>query len=79
MAGQTVCPSHGGRAPQNLNAARRRLEEAVPSLINELLRISESGKSERDRISAIKDALDRAGVGQQKTQEVVVYHVSYPE
>ena len=80
MKGQTVCQTHGGKAPQNLAAAQRRLEAAVPNLITELLRIGESGKAERDRISAIRDALDRAGFGvkqEQTTPKAVIYE--WPE
>ena len=75
MSGQNVCGTHGGRAPQNLAAAERRLQDAVPILVDELLRIGESGKSERDRIAAIKDALDRAGLGRQQEQKQTIEHI----
>ena len=72
ITGATVCRSHGGAAGQVKAAAKRRLLEAVDPLIVELIRIAESGKSERDRITAIRDVLDRAGLAAPKQIEISV-------
>lgn len=70
MKGQQVCRVHGGMAPQTRRKALERLLEAADPAAAELVRISTRGKSERDRIAAIKDLLDRAGVGEERTPEV---------
>jgi hypothetical protein len=64
--GGAVCVVHGGRAPQVKKAAAQRLAEMVDPLLTELFRIGQSGENEAVRVSAIKDALDRAGVGKDK-------------
>lgn len=61
IQGGTVCATHGGAAPQVKDKARQRLLEAVDPLMAELIRIALSAESEAVRVSAIKDALDRAG------------------
>lgn len=71
VKGTNVCRSHGAGAPQVKAAARRRLLEAVDPLIVELIRIALEGENERDRISAIRDALDRAGLAPVRQVEVV--------
>ena len=70
IRGATVCRSHGGSAPQVKAAAQRRLLEAVDPLIAELIRIGLSGKAEQVRVSAIKEALERAGFGEKRRVEV---------
>lgn len=71
IKGATVCRSHGGAAPQVKNAARRRLMEAVDPLMAELLFIALNDDDTRTRLAAIRDALDRAGLGAVKQVEVV--------
>ncbi len=66
MKGQTVCGSHGGQAPQNKAAAARRLLESIDPAAAELVRIALKGKTERDRLTAIKELFERAGFGEAK-------------
>ena len=47
-------------------AAADRLAEAVDPLLTELFRIANSGENDAVRLAAVKDALDRAGVGKDK-------------
>jgi hypothetical protein len=61
MKGQNVCRVHGGMAPQNLAAAKRRMLEAVEPAIAELIRLTREAKTEGDRIKAIVQVLDRVG------------------
>lgn len=63
MAGQQVCGTHGGRAPQAINKARRRLDEASDRLVMRLLGFAESDKVPAYvSLDAVKDALNRIGV-----------------
>lgn len=63
IKGGAVCATHGGSAPQVRDAAKRRLLEAVDPLMAELIRLALKAESESVRVSAAKDALDRAGYG----------------
>ena len=65
---------HGGTAPQNIQAARRRLLEAADPLAAELIRIAQESKDDRTRVAAIRDVLDRAGVDMPKRLEIT--HIS---
>ena len=71
VAGANVCPTHGGAAPQVKAKARKRLLEAVDPLMTELIRIALEDKDPRTRLTAIRDALDRAGLGAVRQVEVV--------
>ena len=67
----TVCRMHGGSAPQVIRAAQVRLLMASDRLMAQLLLIAED-KSEPTpvRLSAIRDALDRAGLGAKHQIEI---------
>jgi hypothetical protein len=63
MKGSTVCFKHGGGTEASLNAARRRLVAAVDPAIGHLVEILVSRNTETgDRLKAIAQILDRAGV-----------------
>jgi len=72
IKGGTVCPKHGGRAPQVRAAAQQRLLMATDNLMANLLKIATSGESEAVRLRATMDALDRAGLTERTVVEVGV-------
>lgn len=61
--GTSVCDYHGAKAPQVKAKARQRLEEAADGMAKALLGIALTAQSESVKLAAIKDALDRAGLG----------------
>ena len=63
IVGGTVCSKHGGSAPQVKRKAQERLLASVDWLIVELLKIARSSNNEGVKLQAIRDALDRAGMG----------------
>ncbi len=63
IKGATVCRVHGGSAPQVRAAAQRRLLEAADPAAAELVRLALNAESARVRLAAVRDLLDRAGVG----------------
>lgn len=70
IRGGTVCRVHGGAAPQVRQAANLRLLQALDPAAGELVRIALNGKTERDRITAIKELFERAGFGEPKRLEI---------
>lgn len=73
IRGGSVCNAHGGAAPQVREAAARRLENAIDRLLAALLHIAEDGKQPAAaRVAAIKDALDRADFGKERSITVKV-------
>lgn len=72
VKGARVCHKHGGSAPQVRRAAEARLLVNVDVLMQELLRIALCAESEAVRLAAVRDALDRAGVGRNREVDLVV-------
>ncbi len=64
IRGGNVCHKHGGSAPQVRAAANRRLSASLDALMAALLTIAlDESQPVAARLVAIKDGLDRAGVG----------------
>lgn len=63
IAGGTVCPTHGGRAPQVKDRARLRLASLVEPAIATLGREMTQADKSADRQRAANSILDRAGHG----------------
>jgi hypothetical protein len=70
--GGTVCGFHGGKAPAVLAKARERLALAADRMARELLGIATGAESEAVKLAAVKDALDRAGLGAKAALELSV-------
>lgn len=70
--GTNVCDFHGAKAPQVKAKARQRLEEAADRMAKELLGIALSAESEAVKLAAVKDGLDRAGLGAKTALELSV-------
>lgn len=74
IAGGNVCVYHGGKAPQVRAAAQRRLLEAVDPALAELVKLARTADSESVRLQAVRDILDRAGLGASTKIEADVTH-----
>lgn len=73
IKGGTVCATHGGQAPQVKRAARVRLEMAADRMAKQLLGIAtDADAPSAVKLAAIKDALDRAGLGAKHAVELEV-------
>lgn len=62
IAGGTVCPSHGGRAPQVRSAAQLRLADLVMPALTTIAREMATSPISAVRLRAAQDLLDRAGI-----------------
>ena len=61
---QAVCEMHGGRAPQNLAAAKTRMMEALEPAVETLHRIFEDPfAGYNEKLKATKMVLNRSGLG----------------
>ena len=73
MIGGKVCRSRGGAAPQTRAKAARRLEQAADVLVQRLLQFALDGNVEdATALRAIRNALDRAGLGANKAVDLNV-------
>lgn len=73
LAGQQVCRTHGGAAPQAKAKARKRLEEAADRMAARLLGFAESENVPAYvALSAVESALDRAGLSAKTAVDVSV-------
>ena len=80
MLGGNVCRSHGGNAPQVKAKAQRRLQQAADALVQRLLGMALDGDTpDHVALAAIRDALDRAGLGAKQAVEVEVTKAPYEE
>jgi hypothetical protein len=78
--GSNVCRSHGGAAPQVKAKAQRRLQQAADALVQRLLGMALDGDTaDHVALAAIRDALDRAGLGAKQAVEVEVTKAPYEE
>lgn len=74
IKGGTVCVYHGGSAPQVRAAAQRVLLAAVDPALAELVTLARSAESESVRLQAVRDILDRVGLGATTKIEAEVTH-----
>ena len=73
IKGGTVCMSHGGAAPQVRRKANERLLQGVPKMLSELKRIAFNDSIPANvRLAAIRDWLDRAGIGESDKHELLL-------
>lgn len=72
MQGQSVCGTHGGRAPQNLAKAKDRIAMLADVAAQRMDELSKEARSEQVRFLATKDLLDRAKIGTDKELTVTV-------
>lgn len=71
MLGGTVCRHHGGASPHVKAAAKARLENAADRLARQLLGMAEDpNMAPAIKLAALKDALDRAGLGARSALDV---------
>lgn len=80
MLGGNVCYHHGGNAPQVKAKAQRRLQQAADALVQRLLGFALDGSvADPVALQAIRDALDRAGLGAKQAVAVEVKQEPWEE
>lgn len=74
VRGANVCGSHGGSLPEVKRAAQQRLAMAADRASAQLIHIAltKRGVADKDRIKALTEILDRAGVQGKQTIEVEI-------
>ena len=66
-----MCRAHGGAAPQTRAKAQRRLQQAADVLVQRLLGLAlDCEATDAVALQAIRDALDRAGLGTKQALEL---------
>jgi len=68
--GTTVCDFHGAKAPQVKRKAQQRIEESADRMVKVLLGMALCAESESVKLAAVKDVLDRAGLGSKQALEL---------
>lgn len=63
IPGGTVCRFHGGGAPQVREAAQLRILGMVSPALARLRKLIDGADSDSVKLHAVKDVLDRAGLG----------------
>ena len=66
MHGQTICHMHGGKSPQNIRAAKKRLLEMADSAMVALQDALDHG-DHKESTHAARIVLDRSGLGPTST------------
>lgn len=73
IKGGNVCMSHGGAAPQVRRKANERLLQGVPKMSTELKGLAfDDSIPANVRLAAIRDWLDRAGIGESDKHELLL-------
>ena len=70
MLGQQICHIHGGKAPQNLRAARKRMLEMADGAMVALQDALDHGDI-KESTNAARIVLDRSGLGPTSTVDLV--------
>ena len=70
MMGQQICHIHGGKAPQNLRAARKRMLEMADGAMVALQDALDNGDI-KESTNAARIVLDRSGLGPTSTVDLV--------
>ena len=66
MLGQKICHMHGGKAPQNIRAAKKRMLEMADGAMLALQDAIDNG-DHKESVSAARIVLDRSGLGPTST------------
>jgi hypothetical protein len=69
MMGQKICHMHGGKAPNNLRAAKKRMLEMADGAMIALQDALDHG-DHRESVGAARIVLDRCGLGPSSTVDI---------